>query len=154
MGRQRVLVDCRETTLGGMHKRFRLIIVGIALVTAFSACSSEDSSEVATTTAPTTAADGSTVPTTAADAQSATVVEVKDMAFTPATVTIKAGETVEWSFEDDGIPHAVQGLNDNGMELSSPILKSGDYSHTFTAPGTYDYICPLHPQMKATVIVR
>ncbi|WP_068274893.1 cupredoxin domain-containing protein [Aldersonia kunmingensis] len=137
-----------------MHKRFRLIIAGIALVTAFSACSSEDSGDTASTTTPATAVDGSAVPTTAADAEAAAVVEVMDMSFKPATVTIEAGEAVTWEFDDGGIPHAVQGLNDNGMELSSPILKSGPYTHTFTAPGTYEYICPLHPQMKATVIVK
>src|SRR6476646_3823905 len=114
-----------------MHKRFRLIIAGIALVTAFSACSSEDS-DVGSTTTPATAVDSSSVPTSAADAaEPASVVVVKDMAFEPKTVTIAAGETVTWEFKDAGIPHAVQGLNDIGMELSSPIVKVGSYSHTF-----------------------
>ncbi|MCX5043911.1 cupredoxin domain-containing protein [Aldersonia sp. NBC_00410] len=142
-----------------MQKRFRLVITGIAVVTALSACSSEESATNAeatstTSTSSATAVDGSPVPTSAAADEVAETVEVKDMAFEPATVTIDAGEVVKWEFKDGGVPHAVQGLGDSGMELSSPILKSGSYSHGFATPGTYDYICPLHPEMRATVIVR
>lgn len=142
-----------------MQKRFRLVIAGIALVTVLSACSSEESATdveatSTTSTAPATAIDGSPVPTSAPDDEVAEVVEVKDMAFEPATVTIDAGQVVKWEFKDGGVPHAIQGLDDSGMELSSPILKSGSYSHGFATPGTYNYICPLHPNMRATVIVR
>jgi Copper binding proteins, plastocyanin/azurin family len=28
------------------------------------------------------------------------------------------------------------------------------YAFTFTAPGSYEYFCSLHPQMKATIIVE
>ena len=82
-------------------------------------------------------------------------VDVRDMAFSPATVTIAAGQTVTWNFDGGGgIPHAVQGLRDVGMEINSPIAKAGEWSHTFAVPGTYDYICPLHPEMRGTVIVQ
>ncbi|HEY5857261.1 MAG TPA: plastocyanin/azurin family copper-binding protein [Aldersonia sp.] len=84
----------------------------------------------------------------------APTVDVRDMAFSPATVTITAGQTVTWNFDDGGIPHAVQGLRDVGMEINSPIVKSSEWSHTFAVPGTYDYICPLRPEMRGTVIVE
>jgi plastocyanin len=34
------------------------------------------------------------------------------------------------------------------------VLNRGDtYTQTFTAPGTYPYICSIHPFMHGTVIV-
>jgi plastocyanin len=30
----------------------------------------------------------------------------------------------------------------------------GQYDHTFTEPGTYEYYCSVHPHMKAKVIVQ
>lgn len=34
----------------------------------------------------------------------AVVIEVKNMAYTPASVTIEKGQTVEWKFDDSGLP--------------------------------------------------
>ena len=34
------------------------------------------------------------------------------------------------------------------------MTKGQAYSHTFTAPGTYDYVCGLHPNMKGQVEVK
>lgn len=37
---------------------------------------------------------------------------------------------------------------------ASPKLKRGTWERTFEQPGTYHYICTLHPNMTGTVIVR
>jgi len=37
--------------------------------------------------------------------------------------------------------------------FSSGIMFGGDFSVTFTKPGTFDYICLIHPNMKGTVTV-
>ena len=129
-------------------------VLTIALSLSVSACASSDSEQAAE---PTTTAAGASALTTAPTASTAptdVTVDVRDMAFSPATVTIAAGQTVTWNFDDGGIPHAVQGLRDVGMEINSPIAKAGEWSHTFAVPGTYDYICPLHPEMRGTVIVE
>ncbi|GAB3207455.1 hypothetical protein GCM10027262_20840 [Nocardia tengchongensis] len=75
------------------------------------------------------------------------------MKFSPADITIKAGDTVTWKF-DDKAPHAVQGIGDVALGINSPIIRKGEWSHTFTSPGTYRYLCPLHPDMKGTVTVQ
>ncbi|MBD0322131.1 MAG: cupredoxin domain-containing protein [Aldersonia sp.] len=155
-----------------MHSRIRIIVAGIAIVAAVSACGGEDAQNdtaesptttpaaTTTTTPATTTTEPPSGPTAAeaspndAEAEVAATIEVRDMRFAPETVTVDVGQTVRWVFADNGVPHAVQGLDDIGMELSSPILRDGTWSHTFMAPGTYKYICPLHPQMQATVIVR
>jgi plastocyanin len=78
------------------------------------------------------------------------MVEVKNFAFSPASLTVPAGTTVTWKF-DDSAAHTVS-ASDKSFE--SPALSGGKtYTHTFTKAGTYPYICSIHPFMKATVVV-
>ncbi|WP_187685257.1 plastocyanin/azurin family copper-binding protein [Nocardia wallacei] len=98
------------------------------------------------------ASSGSAAPTTDAP-QSAVTVRVDNMKFSPSSVTIAVGGTVTWKFSDSA-PHAVQGIGDAAMGLNSPIFRDGEWSHTFTTPGTYRYLCPLHPDMRGTVTVQ
>jgi len=87
----------------------------------------------------------------ASTAQADTVhVGIKDFMYTPMTVTVPVGTTVQWINLDD-IPHTVVEKN---KAWRSPALDTNDtYTHTFDKPGTYEYFCGLHPQMVAKVIV-
>jgi len=90
-----------------------------------------------------------TTPSVAPSSGGATVV-IKDFAFTPATVTIKAGETVTWRNED-GVPHDATG---DGF-TSGSISQGQSYTRKFDKRGTYTYVCSVHPSMAAaTVVVR
>jgi len=87
--------------------------------------------------------------TTATSATTGNAVELKGIAFNPATVVIKAGTTVVWTWNDGIIPHNVTG----------PDFKSGDkfrgtYQHTFTTAGTVHYQCTIHAGMTGTVVVQ
>lgn len=80
-------------------------------------------------------------------------VEIKGYAFTPASITVKAGTTVTWTNQDD-VRHDVM-TDTEGKGPSSELLAKGEsYSFTFTEPGTYTYHCSPHPYMKGTVIVE
>lgn len=77
---------------------------------------------------------------------------LRDIAFKPDKVTVEAGDTVTWKFDDQGISHDVV-ADDNSFK--SEIMQSGTYKYTFDAPGTYPYKCTLHPNaMKGAVVVR
>jgi plastocyanin len=79
------------------------------------------------------------------------IVEVKmeNFAFNPDSITISSGDTVKWTNLDSA------GHDVAGTDFSSSMLQKGDsYEHKFTKPGTYDYICSVHPSMKGTVIVK
>jgi plastocyanin len=88
-------------------------------------------------------------PAAATAGDAAATVAVSDMSFSPDAVEIDAGEAVTWSF-DDRMAH--DAAFDDGP--ASPKLKRGTWERTFEQPGTYDYICTLHPNMTGTVTVR
>jgi len=76
-------------------------------------------------------------------------------AFSPATLTIKAGTTVTWK-NNTSVSHTV--TSDDGKSFdsgtSNPIAAGATFSFTFTKTGTYAYHCEIHPFMKATIIVQ
>jgi len=78
-------------------------------------------------------------------------VTISNFAFDPATITIKAGQTVVWTNHDTAA-HTV--VADDNSWASPNISKGSTYSHTFTTAGTVTYHCSIHPNMKATVIVQ
>jgi len=78
-------------------------------------------------------------------------VKIDNFTFGPEKLTIKAGTTVTWTNEDD-IPHTVASAT---KAFKSKALDTDDsYSFTFTAPGTYEYFCSLHPHMTGTIVVE
>ncbi|MFE3289733.1 cupredoxin domain-containing protein [Rhodococcus sp. NPDC059234] len=118
-----------------MKTAARVLVAGIVVAAGVSGCSSSSTSS---TSAPASGA----------------VVEVAHMAFTPNTITVAAGETVTWKFDDRGTPHDVVGVGDAKSVLHSAPMKEGTFSFTFTQPGTYQYLCTFHPDMRGTVVVR
>src|SRR5687768_3958574 len=78
----------------------------------------------------------------------ATTVIIANLAFDPAAVTVPTGTTVAWT-NDDAVPHTV--TSTDGAFDSSIFDPGGSFSFTFNEPGSFPYICQLHPQMQGTV---
>ena len=79
-------------------------------------------------------------------------VTIRLVRFSPETLEIKTGQTVEWT-NDDLTPHTVtsQGAGD----LNSGSIDAGaSWRHTFTQAGSFQYYCTFHPEMKGTVVVK
>jgi plastocyanin len=88
-----------------------------------------------------------------ASAGAATVeVEILGSAYKPDSVTVTAGDTVNWTNKDP-VLHTV--TSDNGAFQSSGDLgMSQTHPVTFVTPGTYAYHCVYHSYtMKGTVTV-
>jgi plastocyanin len=84
------------------------------------------------------------------DAVRSAKVEIANFAYDPDPVTIEEGGKVIW-INEDSVAHtatAEDGSFDTGT-LEEGKLKS----ETFKQPGTYKYICSIHPQMHGTVEV-
>lgn len=80
----------------------------------------------------------------------AVTIHVQNMSYSPASVTIEKGRTVEWIFDDNGLPHDV--VDDDGG-FRSELVTEGSFTHTFTEAGTFGYHCTPHPMMVGTVVV-
>jgi amicyanin len=77
-------------------------------------------------------------------------VTIDNFKFDPATLTVPVGSAVTWTNKDEE-PHTIAAKDGS---FHSPTLDTkGTYSFTFTNPGTYDYICSIHPFMTGTVVV-
>jgi amicyanin len=101
-------------------------------------------------------ASGSTAVKFASPTQQPTTVEVDivDFAYSPATLTVKAGTTVKWTNRDSA-PHDVVARQSSPNAPDSNLLSKGEtYSFTFNVPGTYEYFCTPHASfMDGTVVV-
>lgn len=76
-------------------------------------------------------------------------VAIREFAFVPATLTVKAGSFVTWTNEDSA-PHNIQ-LQD----FTSETMNRGEqFRMEFREKGTFDYICGIHPAMKGRIIVE
>lgn len=90
---------------------------------------------------------------TSTEQSSGTSVEIKDYAYSPATITVKKGTTVTWT-NQDSVRHDITPDEESDAFQGSELLSKGEsYSFTFNTAGTYTYHCSPHPYMTAKVIV-
>ncbi|HEX4523318.1 MAG TPA: plastocyanin/azurin family copper-binding protein [Casimicrobiaceae bacterium] len=87
----------------------------------------------------------------AAKTAGASKVSIANFAFAPGELTIAAGDTVTWS-NDDGAPHGL--AYKDGAPGANLILPGATFARTFERPGSYDYLCSVHPYMSGKIIVR
>lgn len=77
-------------------------------------------------------------------------VSIVDNDFSPRSVTVSAGSQVTWS-NDGALPHTV--TSDTGGFDSGILTPGAGFAVRLTTPGTYDYVCTLHPEMTGTIVV-
>ena len=77
-------------------------------------------------------------------------ISIDNFAFAPATLTVHSGSTVTWTNKDEE-PHTV--VANDGSFHSPGMGSQATFSYTFAKPGTFDYVCSIHPFMHATVVV-
>ncbi|MEK6874406.1 MAG: cupredoxin family copper-binding protein [Nanoarchaeota archaeon] len=74
---------------------------------------------------------------------------IKDYAYIPEIITIRAGDTVRW-INKDIAPHTATGDGfDTGL-----IVTGASKTFTFDKSGRYEYICTYHPKMHGVVVVK
>ncbi len=78
---------------------------------------------------------------------------IRNSAFVPAEIKIKAGSKITWVNYDKS-PHRVVSDSGGVSEINSEILDTGvSYGHIFDKSGVYNYHCSIHTGMKGKVIV-
>ncbi len=128
------------------QRRFLRLAVPFALLGSvlLVGCSKSSKSSASTTTAK---------PVSVTPVNQVANVKVTEYAFTQPSVTVKVGQAVLWT-NDGNVDHTV--TETAADSIASPEIKPGQtYTLTFQTPGTYAYICSIHPDsMKGTVIVQ
>lgn len=103
-----------------------------------------------------------------AGAGSTKVIHMNGKQFSPKTLTVSVGDTVEWVNDDPqnlhnvttdknstDIPKAIQ-MPKGAKPFNSGMMTPGKhYRYRFTVPGTYRYVCvPHQPDMVGTIVVE
>jgi len=91
-------------------------------------------------------------PASVSGAAAKTVV-LKDIAFSPKSLSVSRGTTVTFSFRDDGTTHNVVSTGAKRIR-SIQNRSSGSVRRTFSQAGVYRYVCTLHPGMTGRITVR
>jgi plastocyanin len=121
-----------------MSKRMFIMTGLVAGALLLAACSG--SSETTTTSTTAEAPGGGDI-----------AVSIVDFAFEPSDLTVSVGDTITWTNNESGIPHTTTA--DEGLWDSSTLRPDDTFTFTFTEPGTYTYLCTIHPSMTATITV-
>ena len=79
-------------------------------------------------------------------------VAMKVLEFTPASVSVRVGQTVVWR-NDDTSPHNVTYVSGPRFKSSGTLDRGTTFSLNVRSAGTIQYVCTLHPWMKATIVV-
>jgi plastocyanin len=79
------------------------------------------------------------------------VVVIEDMRFTPAQLTVQAGDRITW-VNKDMVPHTASATQ-GGFD-SQNIAAGASWTYTAGAAGSYTYACRYHPGMTATLVIR
>ena len=126
-----------------MKTRFRSLVVAalaVALAPALAACGGDDE------------ADGSGAGNGSAPLSGEAPVRIVNFEFKPKKVTVTAGTKVVWTNEDTQI-HDIKDTSPLATPVSPPMNKGETFSITYAQPGSYSYVCGIHPYMTGSVEV-
>ena len=103
-------------------------------------------------------------PSAAAQSQKVVKVSIRNFYFEPSQLIIEPGTTVQWVNEGT-TEHTVFATSPAGAFLSGTLNPGESFTYTFpqhfpsaspdrstVQPGTFRYICKIHPEMKGSVI--
>jgi plastocyanin len=126
-----------------MRARWKAGFLVVLLLAAFglTACSDDDTDDGG--------ASSSESSDDAADA--AATVTIENQAFSPDSLTVASGDTIEVNNED-GVRHTFTS-DDAGFDTEVPGGDS-DTAVVDAEPGTYEFRCTIHSTMKGTITVE
>lgn len=79
-------------------------------------------------------------------------VRIVNFEFKPKMIRVKSGTKVTWKNEDTNI-HDVKDTSPLATPISPEMSKGDTFSITYAQPGSYSYICGIHPYMIGSVEV-
>ena len=79
-------------------------------------------------------------------------VRIINFEFKPQNVVVKPGTKVTWKNDDTHI-HDIKDTSPLATPVSPEMSKGETFSITYGQPGTYSYVCGIHPYMLGSVEV-
>ena len=127
------------------------LALGAALVAGCGG-SSSSSSKSSASSAPAAAPPATSTPAAKPATGGGTVaVSMKNIQFSPKSITAKVGQTIKWT-NDDSVDHNVTATS-GGTFKSSNFGQGSSYSTKLTKAGTIQYVCTIHPGMTGMIVV-
>ncbi|MBV9310490.1 MAG: cupredoxin domain-containing protein [Solirubrobacterales bacterium] len=126
------------------------VLLAIAGCGSSSSSSSPSSSASASSSSAPSSAPSSAAPRAAGGATAN--VAMRNLAFVPKAIQAKVGQTVKWT-NFDTAPHNVTYVSGPKFTSSSTLQTGGKFQLKLTQPGTIQYVCTIHPFMKASIVV-
>ena len=83
-------------------------------------------------------------------------VSMKNIQFSPKSISVGKGATVKWT-NDDSVNHDVTKKGGPGPQFASGsgnLAKGDTYEQTLSTPGQVKYVCTVHPGMAGTITVK
>jgi plastocyanin len=131
-----------------MKKSIVLAVLCLALAVLVAACGDDDDDAGGNAN---TTEGRANVP---AGKENVKTVDIKDIKFVPMELTVRAGNTIQWT-NSDQVPHTVTKGTGPGQNFDSKkIDPGGTYERNFPDKGTINYVCTIHPNQKGTLVVR
>ena len=127
--------------------RFVGVVLTLSLAIAASSCGDDSATSRQSSPDPAAGAQGDL---STALAPSAGEIRINDYKFAPVTLAVKAGQSVS-VINDDTVDHTVTAV-DKTFD-TGPLTKSQSAGFTLARPGDYEFICSIHPYMRAAVTV-
>jgi len=78
-------------------------------------------------------------------------ISIQSFQFVPAILTIKAGTAITWINRDEE-PHNV--VSPERVFRSKAIDGGEKFTVVLDKPGTYNYLCAVHPHMRGKIVVE
>jgi plastocyanin len=93
-------------------------------------------------------------PSEGSDGGTASRLTIVDFAYDPTPATVVAGEPLT-IVNEDGAEHTVTSgtRDDAGADFDVDVAANGSGELVLESPGTFEYICRIHPGMKGTLEV-
>jgi plastocyanin len=79
-------------------------------------------------------------------------VTIVNFEFKPQKVVVKPGTKVTWTNDDTNI-HDIKDTSPLATPVSQELSKGETFSIAYGQPGTYAYVCGIHPYMAGSVEV-
>jgi plastocyanin len=101
---------------------------------------------------PSTSAAEAAAPTPSPTAGGPATVALRNVAFSPRSITVRTGQKLTWT-NRERVPHNV--VATAGARFGSTnLLQNQSFSFRATRPGTIQYVCTLHQGMTGTIVVK